>query len=147
MVATVSIPNLTLAVALNGSEITVMVQQGVTVRVPLSMLLQYLSVNLGTAPVRIVDAANIAMTADDYEVIVLRTAGAPYTTAVELPPTAYLGQRARVSDGRGDAGTNNILVSAPNGGTINGETGQLVMNADWGTTEFRALSETEWSIL
>jgi len=64
--------------------------------------------------------------------------------AVFLPETPSIGQVVRISDFTGDIASFPLSVEAPNGGTINGQTGALPYAADYETTGFQAITETEW---
>ncbi len=102
---------------------------------------------LGTGPLilpsRVATAAGTTtMSGTDFEVIINKTIAA--ANAVTLPATPVLGQLARVSDGKGDAFTNNITIS-PAAGNINGAT-TAVMNTNYGCFTFR-YSGTEWNIV
>jgi hypothetical protein len=94
-----------------------------------------------TRPCRAVTAAGaIAMAASDHEIIVNKTVGA--ATAVTLPPAPTLGQVVIVSDGKGDAGTNTITITAASG-TINGAA-NVTIHVNWGAVKLR-YSGTQWN--
>ncbi|MDP2377791.1 hypothetical protein [Reyranella sp.] len=83
--------------------------------------------------------SSYAMTPLDYEIIVDKSvAGA---TAITLPPDPVRGQTVVVSDGKGDAGTNNITVAAA-AGNING-LATLVISNNFGTVTF-SYTGTQW---
>ena len=64
--------------------------------------------------------------------------------AVLLPESPSIGEVVRVSDFTGDITTFPLSVAAPNGGTINGQTGALTYAANYETTGFQAITETDW---
>lgn len=70
--------------------------------------------------------ASYQLTADSRTVVVNKTSGS--ATELVLPVTPFDGQRLRIRDGKGDAGTNNITI---NGAAINGGT-SYVINVDYG---------------
>jgi len=95
---------------------------------------------------RLVTAAgDTTMGGFDYEVIINKTVAA--ANAVILAANAPLGVMNRVSDGKGDANVNNITISAPAGGMINGVVAPAVLNAAWGSILFRSFGGNNWSIL
>lgn len=79
---------------------------------------------------QVTSGAAYQMTATDYEVYVNKAS--PSATEIDLPPTPVAGQLARVTDGRGDAGTNNITVKPAGGGST-----IYVMNVNGQTLLFR----------
>jgi hypothetical protein len=92
-------------------------------------------------PLRVITSGTTtAMTALDYEVSIKKSVGAPH--AVTLPPNPVFSQYAMVSDSKGDAGTNNITISA-HAGTINGAA-SMTIRVGYGAAKFR-YSGTEWN--
>jgi hypothetical protein len=85
-------------------------------------------------------AGNYTIT-DETTLIVNKTVGG--ATQVTLPATPSRGREVTVSDGKGDAATNNITV-VPAAGTINGAA-SLVISENYGTAKFR-YNGTEWNI-
>ena len=95
--------------------------------------------NLAVPFRRITAAGPVAMLSTDYEVGIAQTIGATITVALPAVPVA--GQRAQVSDVKGDAGTFNITVT----GAINGGT-SYVISTNYGWAVFR-YSGTQWNII
>lgn len=95
-----------------------------------------------TGPTVVTSGSSVTMTAFDREVIVKKTVGS--ATTVTLPPSPSAGQSAIVSDGKGDAATNNITVQ-PAAGTINGGS-SWVIAANFASVTFR-YSGTEWNVI
>lgn len=92
-------------------------------------------------PIRMIaSGTTTAMSALDYELCIRKSVGAAH--AVTLPADPVFGQTVLVSDGKGDAGTNNITVS-PASGTINGAA-SILIRAGYGSAKFR-FNGTEWN--
>lgn len=105
-----------------------------------------------TPPSRLVTSGGtVAMTDTDYEVVIAKTVGS--ATTVLLPPGKAFGSLARVSDGKGDAFTNNISVQAAGSGKINGSTSSILVGDNWGSALFRSMGQETgtnldlWSVL
>lgn len=95
--------------------------------------------NLAVPFRRITAPGPVAMLSTDYEVGIDQTIGATITVALPSAPVA--GQRAQVSDVKGDAETFNITVT----GAINGGT-SYVISTNYGWVVFR-YSGTQWNIV
>ncbi len=120
---------------------------GVGVSVDFSTGIKTISVvagaNRDAMSVRTVTAgASYASVANDGVIIVDKTVGS--ATAITLKANPIVGDRQTVVDGKGDAGTNNITITAASG-NINGAA-SVVINADRETIEF-IRGESEWKIL
>lgn len=114
--------------------------------------------SIGTKVISLVDAAapvvkpcrvalnngEATMTIADYELGVNKSVAA--ATPVTLPPILFIGQRARVSDFKGDAATNNITVSGEGGSTVDGGASRI-LNVNLQSMKFRAYSLTAWSVI
>lgn len=86
--------------------------------------------------------ASYACIASDGVIIVDKTVGS--ATAVTLKANPVVGDRQTVVDGKGDAGTNNITITAASG-NINGAA-NVVINVDRAAFTF-IRGETEWKLL
>ncbi len=92
-------------------------------------------------PVRVITAAGaVNVTNTDWAVIVKKLVGA--ATVVNLPAGAQ-GNYYRVKDGKGDASTHNITVTAAGGDTIDGAA-TLVLSNDFQAVDL--VFGTEWSV-
>lgn len=158
----IQIPNLPPAIALNGSEQLEGVQAGVSVRLTVTQLGTYIASQYPTpfvaqSPLNLTDGVlslignlavpfrritapgPVAMLSTDYEVGIDQTIGAAITVALPADPVA--GQRAQVSDVKGDAETFNITVTGPiNGGS------SYVVSTNYGWVVLR-YSGTQWNII
>jgi aspartate 1-decarboxylase len=74
------------------------------------------------------------MTIEDYELGINKGSGA--ATQVTLPASPVRGQRVRVSDIKGDAGTNNITVIGAAAATISAQSSYIIQAA-YASAEFR----------
>lgn len=84
---------------------------------------------------------NVPMANDDGEVVLTNSS----PVAVTLPGGQVLGGTVRVSDG---VGTNReVSISADAGGTIDGQTGALIIDIPWEVTTLRCLGGNAWSIV
>ncbi len=88
-------------------------------------------------------ASPYQMQTADRVVDVNKATGA--ATAITLPTSPTLWVDYTVIDGKGDAGTNNVTVTAPNSGTINGAS-SFVLNANRDAISFRAINATTWRV-
>lgn len=93
---------------------------------------------------RLIDSGAATQLADsDYEAGINKAVGAAH--AVTLCQQPFMGQLQRVSDCKGDAGTNNITVTASGAGTINGQA-SIPLVGNWESIAFR-WNGTEWNIV
>lgn len=93
--------------------------------------------------VRVVTAAGaVTCTAADDVVIVNKTTGA--ATAVTLPSTPATGEQITIKDGKGDASTNNITISAA-AGNIDGAASHVI-DGDYGSRTF-VYNGTQWNLI
>ena len=96
-----------------------------------------------TRTVRVVTAAGaVSCAATDDIVIINKTTGEE--TAVTLPGSPATGATIIIKDGKGDALTNNITISAAVG-NIDGSTTQVI-NASYGARMF-VYNGTEWNVI
>lgn len=103
------------------------------------LVLTTLTGNIAARFRRITAPGPVAMLSTDYEVGIDQTIGATITVA--LPAVPVEGQRAQVSDVKGDAETFNITVT----GAINGGTSYVIStNYGWVTVRY---SGTQWNII
>jgi hypothetical protein len=112
----------------------------------------------GTKTVSLVDLAGIRhhacrveksgtsteMADNDCVVVIKKTVGAAH--AVSLPANPVPDQEVCVIDGKGDAGTNNITVTDPNGYLINGEA-SLVLSSDRERWWLHFTTDNEWLLV
>lgn len=83
------------------------------------------------------------MTDGDFQVASDLTVAA--AVAITLP-SAGVGKVFRIRDKKGDAGTNNVTVSAPSGETIEGA-GTVVINVNYGAITLRKSTTTTWHVV
>jgi len=83
------------------------------------------------------------MQTGDRVLAVLKKTGA--ATAITLPISPTLWMNYAIIDAKGDAGTNNIVVTVPNSGTINGAA-KFVLSANRDAISFLAINSTTWVI-
>ena len=76
--------------------------------------------------------------------LVLTNLTTPGAVAVVLPAGAMIGRDVRVTDGKGDAGTNNITVTVAGAGTINGAASMLI-SQNYGALRLVKTGATSWS--
>ena len=96
-----------------------------------------------TRTIRVVTAAGAVTCALTDDVVILnKTTGE--ATAVTLPASPATGSAIIIKDGKGDALTNNITVSAA-AGNIDGSTTQVI-NASYGARTF-VYNGTEWNVI
>jgi len=89
-------------------------------------------------------ASPYAMQTGDYVVNVNKSTGA--ATALTLPVNPTVGRTYYIVDGRGDAGTNSITISAQVGGNISGAS-TFVANANYDGITLLPLSATVWRLV
>lgn len=96
-------------------------------------------------PTIVTAGTTTVMSVSQYEIQINKTISANHT--VTLPPTPIAGQRARVSDGKGDLvyPTVTLTVQGAAGATINGQATHVMQGA-WSCTEYR-YSGTQWNIV
>jgi hypothetical protein len=145
--AVTTFTQLPVATALNGTEVLAMVQAGVSVQGTTGQILGLLpfpAIGFTSIPCRVVTAnAQSNFLGTDTGLLINKTiAGA---TTCNLP-TPALSKMILVKDMKGDAGTNNITLSAGGGNLINGQN-TLVMNANYGTMMLIGMSSSQWGTL
>jgi hypothetical protein len=79
----------------------------------------------------------------DQIVIVNKSIGS--ATALSLPASPVTGMVYRIKDGKGDAASHNITITAPSSGTIDGQS-SLVINANYAAVDL-VYNGTEWNIV
>ncbi len=95
--------------------------------------------------VRIITSGDFAFV-DSQGVIVNKTVGAATAITLPKPPSAPLVfQCVFVTDGKGDAGVNNITVSDPNSVNINGSP-TYVISSNYGSAVFM-WNGTTWNVI
>jgi hypothetical protein len=103
------------------------------------------SVDFGSAlrAVNVVTASG-SVTCGASDDVVIVNKGTGEATAVTLPASPAVGKQVVVKDGKGDASTNNITVSADSG-TIDGASSQVI-DGDYGARMF-VYNGSEWNVL
>jgi hypothetical protein len=99
-----------------------------------------------TVPVTRIDTGSTVTVSLTDKNVICSPVGTPYVVNVNLPTTSIVGSFYRIKDGLGKAFQTNIIVNAPAGQNIDGQSTDTI-RVNWQAKEYYYLGSNKWSVM